>query len=207
MRHPLPNNRRRLGMLIKQRRAELGLSKLRAVQAAGVGRDTWSGAEDATRETDVRSLRKIERVLRWQPGSINAILAGGDPTPEPDYEQQLSQLIEQRRRELGMSTAQAAETVGVSKGVWLGVERGTRMPAEPLYERIEQVLRWQPGSIRSILAGGTPTPESGSQQRHYADPDMQAIWELASIPPEERLMLIETLRAERERQQRRRRAG
>lgn len=221
----IDQRRNELAEQIKQRRAQLGLSVVQAAKAAGLSRDAWYAAERAKRGTDARSRALIERVLRWQPGSINAILAGGAPTAEPDYSQNLADLITKRRMELGLSDTQAARTVGVAKGVWVGIERGTREPEERIYSQIERMLRWAPGSVRAVLAGGEPTVGAGPQESPYLDPDTgevytdadeRDLWALSSLPAAERRKLIYYLRSERQRaateqavtrQQRRRRAG
>jgi transcriptional regulator with XRE-family HTH domain len=74
--------RERLAQMIRVRRLELGLSATKAAQAAGIDRATWSNAETGTRRTLEHNHVGIERALSWRPGSIEAILAGGEPTPE-----------------------------------------------------------------------------------------------------------------------------
>ncbi|WP_328339457.1 helix-turn-helix domain-containing protein [Micromonospora sp. NBC_00421] len=75
--------RERLANLIRTRRLERGLSASKAAQAAGIDRATWSNAETGARRTAEHNYAGIERALGWQPGSIDAILAGGEPTTEP----------------------------------------------------------------------------------------------------------------------------
>lgn len=75
--------RAKLGELIKARRLALGLSLSRAAKMAPLDRVTWTAAEGATRETRRAHFAAIERVLRWVPGSIDAILAGDKPTELP----------------------------------------------------------------------------------------------------------------------------
>lgn len=96
--------RAKLGELIKARRLALGLSLSRAAKMAPLDRVTWTAAEDASRETRRVHFAAIERVLRWRPGSIDAILAGQAPTelpvpapapartPEPTLEQEIARL-------------------------------------------------------------------------------------------------------------------
>lgn len=43
-------------------------------------RGTWSSAETAERRTAEYHYAGIETALQWAPGSIDAILAGGEPT-------------------------------------------------------------------------------------------------------------------------------
>lgn len=77
--------RERLAVAVKSRREHLGISVSAAARAAGIHRATWTGLEAATKETERYIYGPIERVLRWEPGSIDAIVGGGEPTalPEP----------------------------------------------------------------------------------------------------------------------------
>lgn len=56
------------------------MSVSRAAKLAGIDRGTWTGVEEATRATESYNYSRIERVIEWQPGSIDAILEGGMPT-------------------------------------------------------------------------------------------------------------------------------
>jgi hypothetical protein len=79
MPYKVDEGRRRLGALISRRRNELSLSLTAAAKAAGIHRDTWTGLERAERTTEPYIYGRFERVLGWSPGSIERILAGGDP--------------------------------------------------------------------------------------------------------------------------------
>jgi hypothetical protein len=59
----------------------LGLSVSKAARDAGISRTTWIAVEAGSRETQSYNYAPIERVLRWEPGSIEAVLAGGEATP------------------------------------------------------------------------------------------------------------------------------
>jgi transcriptional regulator with XRE-family HTH domain len=95
MRH-MDESRRRaiLGERIAARRKELGLSVRAAAEAAQVDRNTWSSAENGTRRLAEYNYAGVERTLRWEPGSIDAILAGDEPTLTGD-----TQAIERQRDE------------------------------------------------------------------------------------------------------------
>lgn len=70
-----------LAAKVRARRVELGLSVRAAAQAAEMDRNTWSYLEDGSRRTAEFKYAGIERALRWEPGGVSAILAGGEPTP------------------------------------------------------------------------------------------------------------------------------
>jgi lambda repressor-like predicted transcriptional regulator len=78
----------RLTRLVVARRRELGLSIRGAATTAGLARNTWTTLENGTHRLTDRSYSTVEATLGWAPGSIAAILAGGDPalrgTPPPD---------------------------------------------------------------------------------------------------------------------------
>ncbi|MEV0726050.1 helix-turn-helix transcriptional regulator [Micromonospora purpureochromogenes] len=70
-----------LAQKVRARRVELGLSVRAAAQAAEMDRNTWSYLEDGSRKTAEFKYAGIERALRWEPGSVSAILEGREPTP------------------------------------------------------------------------------------------------------------------------------
>lgn len=78
--------RQRLGGLVALRRKELALSMRAAADAAGIGRPTWTALEQASRETEAYIYARVERVLGWKLGSIEVVLAGGQPLVETDPE-------------------------------------------------------------------------------------------------------------------------
>ncbi|MEV5629133.1 helix-turn-helix domain-containing protein [Micromonospora tulbaghiae] len=70
-----------LAARVRARRMELGLSVRKAAESAEMDRNTWSYLEDGSRRTAEFKYAGIERALRWAPGSVAAILGGGEPTP------------------------------------------------------------------------------------------------------------------------------
>ena len=83
-----------LGMQVRTRRSELGLSVDNAARASGMSPVTWGRVEKGS---PVRTLsyRGIERVLGWSAGSAEAILAGGEPTPSGQESEPPSQQDDQ----------------------------------------------------------------------------------------------------------------
>jgi DNA-binding XRE family transcriptional regulator len=84
MSHVEEEPRSRLARLIQTRRRELRLSERQAAADAGVARNTWASAEEGVKQLAEKSIAGIEAALRWAPGSIDRILAGGNPAPLPD---------------------------------------------------------------------------------------------------------------------------
>lgn len=70
----------RLAQIVKARRVELGLSVRDIAKQAVIDRQTWTNLEAAARTLRTTNWSKVERVLGWGPGSIAAILDGGEPT-------------------------------------------------------------------------------------------------------------------------------
>lgn len=72
---------KRLGAYVVQRRNELGYGNQAALgKASGVSYRTISRLETG-HSIGKNNLRKLEQALLWELGSVDAILAGGDPTP------------------------------------------------------------------------------------------------------------------------------
>jgi hypothetical protein len=73
---------RLLADAVIKRRTDLGMTQQDVQAAGGPGTATLRNIEGA-HQMSYRGviLGRLERVLRWEPGSIDAILAGGDPTP------------------------------------------------------------------------------------------------------------------------------
>jgi hypothetical protein len=77
---------RRLGEEVKRRRGFLGFKSRREFAAAtDFPAKTLSDLEQAKRTTFTPdTLARLEAALRWEPGSVQAVLAGGDPKPALD---------------------------------------------------------------------------------------------------------------------------
>ncbi len=76
----------RLGQYVTARRVALGYRRREDLTAAveGVGQRTLGSIETGEKGGYHRStLATLERALRWAPGSIQAVLDGGEPTELP----------------------------------------------------------------------------------------------------------------------------
>lgn len=74
----------RLADAIEAARDELGMTQVGLAEAAGVSESTIQNLESGkSRPKFPVSLPKVERALKWAPGSGATVLAGGDPTPAP----------------------------------------------------------------------------------------------------------------------------
>lgn len=104
-----------LAAKIKDRRSTLRLSMQKAADLAGVHRLTWRSWENGSTPEDYNHAG-IERALRWNGGSVAAILTGGEPTLLPDsqrlprtdeQEQLMAVYLSYRRRGLRHKEAKA----------------------------------------------------------------------------------------------------
>jgi transcriptional regulator with XRE-family HTH domain len=67
---------------VKARRNALGLTQRGAAVKADVATQTWINVEQGEKVRE-RTLHRVDRALKWEPGSALAVLKGGDPTPVP----------------------------------------------------------------------------------------------------------------------------
>lgn len=74
---------KRLADAVVRRRAKLGrLTQAQIAHRSGISLDRIQAIEGAKSDRYRRvTLMALEQALEWEPGSIDEILAGGDPTP------------------------------------------------------------------------------------------------------------------------------
>lgn len=127
--------RERLGQEMRSRRLHLGLSVHEAARIAGVARNTWSGAETASRQLTDRNHAGIERALYWAPSSVAAILAGRDPIELPDAD-----TASAARR------ARATESDTVVDAIW-----NSGLPDEYKLELVDELTRGRREAERRVM--------------------------------------------------------
>jgi hypothetical protein len=71
--------------------------------------------------------------------------------------ERLDAAIEDRRLDLEMSWTEVAETARIAAVTLRNIRRGRNQPSALNKRRLENALRWTPGSVDAILAGGEPT--------------------------------------------------
>jgi len=95
----------RLGLAVRRRRTELGLSVAAAARAATINRATWSALEQAARDTETYIHGRIEQVLGWSSGTIDNIRSGQPNVLEVEHNggasPDLDELIRMLREVLG----------------------------------------------------------------------------------------------------------
>ncbi|MDV6275409.1 helix-turn-helix transcriptional regulator [Rhodococcus erythropolis] len=82
----MTSNFARLGQQVQQRRLELGMSQVDLWQAGGPSNSTITNIENGTAKTISPATRKkLDRGLKWAPGSADRILEGGEPMELRQY--------------------------------------------------------------------------------------------------------------------------
>jgi hypothetical protein len=91
--------------------------------------------------------------------------------------ERLDQFMNERRLELRMRWDAVASSAGIADVTVRAIRRGDNQPSELTQRRIEDALRWEYGSIATILAGGEPTPvePSGGREDTRPEPSMAEI--------------------------------
>jgi len=76
----------RLGQYVVARRVQLGYKTRQPfADALGISRRTLGDIETGRRDKyELNTIAALENTLKWATGSIDDILAGGEPTPIPD---------------------------------------------------------------------------------------------------------------------------
>ena len=101
--------------------------------------------------------------------------------------ERLGRAVYARRRQIGLSQQELADSAGVSQTTVRNIEAGRvgarRGPSVPL---IERALGWKPGSGEEILAGGEPTPLVGEPAAAgYVSSRSRTPIDLGQVPLEE----------------------
>lgn len=111
-----PNIRERLSWLMDERRQELRLTWDVVAQSAGLSREGLRRVREGDRGMRTLTKRGIEDALNWEPGSVDAILAGGEPTPALGARftpTPLGDLIERARRRTDLKSWAEAEEAAI----------------------------------------------------------------------------------------------
>jgi DNA-binding XRE family transcriptional regulator len=124
---------RSLGDHMSERRKRLALSQSRAAKLAGVSRTSWITWERDTATPEDYNHIKIERALDWEPGSVESIQAGREPTlaEAPDLDDPGKEILRTAFEELSHE---------------YGEKRARKMIDEVLAER-------GPGSVQELERG------------------------------------------------------
>lgn len=163
----LSGDAQRLADRVAARRGELGLTHREMQFAGGPSPATMSLIEGAGRDSlQVGIAGKLEKALQWAPGSVRAILAGGEPTLTTAFagaasgsataydarvhavrDERVLILLDQRRA--GRPVEELAAAAGMDVARWRDIIAGVVYPA-PASElaRMGRVLGVSSGEIR-----------------------------------------------------------
>jgi hypothetical protein len=179
---------RRLAEAARDRRNELGFTQEDARAAGGPSTATMRLIEGALQEGYTPAiLRRLEGALRWAPGSVRAVLAGGDPVPLGDA-----------------PSATAAPAV---------LSAAAAFPAPTVTARADRPAppAEAPTAVRAHLyaalyAVNAPLREQvlaeAASGRPFADPIERALWESpgwSEMEKAEEIALFRAMRAEHDR--------
>jgi transcriptional regulator with XRE-family HTH domain len=164
MHHTIDSNWRRLATAVRQRRRVLGLLSLTAfAEVSGLSRRTISDLERAQRDNfDEATLGHLEAALGWANGSVQQILAGGEPIEvaiegraQSTAARRLAGAVARRRGALGLSRSQLAAAAGLPLRTINAVEQANVILKPKPRARLAAALDWSDDDVATILR----TPE------------------------------------------------
>lgn len=98
-------------------------------------------------------------------GNIEAVATDSDEVGEPDVEHpshemqlRLSHEMQVRLHTLGFSILAASKLGILSRSTLTSLRDGDRVPNYQTLSKLDELLSWEPGSAREVLAGGQPIP-------------------------------------------------
>lgn len=148
----MPEARQRLASAMERRRNELDLLWSDVAKAGDLSLKTlYSVRTDPAAPLTARTSQRIDRGLRWEPGSVEKILGGEDPVPSgtshmtlvPDLPPAPGDALDSLAAEL--IDAEADENVkDALRALW-----ATRNPPEEKLRMIQMVRNW----VRGIRPG------------------------------------------------------
>lgn len=86
-----------LGETVRNRRLALGLSKEEAARRGGMSVKTWTSVEKGDVVRDV-TYAGVDKALRWESGSAEAVLDGNDPTEIEEPEEEAPDTVAELKR-------------------------------------------------------------------------------------------------------------
>lgn len=76
----MADSRKRLSDAMRARRDELRVTWVNVARDAGIATETLRAIRHGDNEPSTLTKRGLESALRWEPGSIDSVLSGGEPT-------------------------------------------------------------------------------------------------------------------------------
>ncbi|TDD60910.1 transcriptional regulator [Actinomadura rubrisoli] len=153
----------RVARLIAARRGELGLTQEEVAERAEVDRKTIYNLEAAERWPQAKTRSRIERALRWYPGDLQRAAEGQDPVDydaSPPERNLLANLVQARMAELDLTWGDVARDAALSEAE-LRQLRVRWLPVGEVAQGLDRAMRWEPGSVASMVAGQTGLQRRG----------------------------------------------
>lgn len=112
--------------------------------------------------------------------------------------ERVARRVRERRQELGMTQEEVATSGGPSTATLRAIENASPViPRLKSQRQLENALEWEPGSYRALMRGDEATervtvqPTAAYHPSHrYADPRLEAIWQITELPEAVRLGMI-----------------
>lgn len=82
----MDRNWARLGMLLAEARTAMGITQLDMAKRIGVSRGPMQAIERGDAKRTTPTIRAYAREVGWTPGSVDAVLGGGNPVQELNAE-------------------------------------------------------------------------------------------------------------------------
>ncbi|MDL4812723.1 helix-turn-helix domain-containing protein [Actinomadura opuntiae] len=82
--------------------------------------------------------------------------------------ERLSEALDRRRRELGMTWRAIATAADISYEALRAIRRGDYRASDITAAAIDRAVRWEDGSVEAIYDGGDPTPLAEEKSRRSA---------------------------------------
>jgi transcriptional regulator with XRE-family HTH domain len=159
----------RLADLVVERRRELGHMTTSAfAEASGLSRRLLGDIERTARDNyDQVTLAQLEVALGWAKGSIQEVLAGGEPT-EADAAgelqapgvRRLALAVVRRREALGLSLAELANRSGLTVRTLSAVEKAQVILKPKARSALGAALGWSDEDVVTIMRTPELAPDS-----------------------------------------------
>lgn len=105
--------------------------------------------------------------------------------------------MDARRRDLAMTWAEVAREAKITVETLRAVRRGNNVPSPLTARGLDRALRWRPGSVEEILAGGGPAVIGTAATHDEPDltPDEAELVERIRRDPRKRRRLLDAILA------------
>ena len=173
--------RERLARLMAERRTQLRMTWNAVADKAGLTKEGLRGIRQGQGIIQPASKEGIEDALRWERGSLDAILEGRDPVSRAEFTPKrlgdLADLVRLRRDRFGLEISDAARQASLSLDIWASLELGTAIGALD-YQAVDRALGWRVGSSIGFLRDGV-LPASLLESPDDQNPPNEAVEELS----------------------------